>query len=512
MIEVTQADYIRDLHFKEGMSARSISQMTGVSRNTISKILNAEDTQELGVYHLSQEKPSPVMDAVASIIDAWLEADKHVKPKQRHTAKRIYDRLVDEHGFTGGESTVRKYVAKKRKKIKDAYNPLAFAHGEAAQLDWGEAEVIMGRIQRKVNIFCYQLSHSSMPFIMAFPDTTQEALFQGHHEAFTHLGGVPQRIIYDNMKTAVKKILKGSERVEQDQFTRMKTHYLFRADFCNPRSGWEKGKIENLVGFSRRNFLVPIPEVEDFQELNTLLWERSQKFAKKKKLGSQTLWEVWHEEKDELQPLPLNSFECCTRRSVNVNPYSLVEFQTNFYSVPVKYAHKPLELKAFVDTIELYIPRTKECVATHKRLYSKNQESLVLDHYLELLAKKPRALTNAKVIQQLPSSWKRLLEFMKKMLHRGDKEFIRMLFMLRTYPQEIQRLTVETALTQGIYIAEEIHDRANKLEFKLRGVTGEGIKIHSELPPIQVSIPNLNLYDRLLGKEVNSHDKLHYGS
>lgn len=498
MIKVPQIDYIRHLYFKENISIRKIAKMVNMARNTVSKIVNSEDVTDLGKYHATKAKPAPVIGPVAKVIDAWLEGDKKVKPKQRHTARRIWNRLVDEYGFTGGESTVRCYVRTKKQQPKDTFLLLEFAPGEAAQVDWGEADVIMNGIQIKVMLFCYHLTYSGISFVRAYPHSRQEALFEGHIEAFEHLGGLPDRIIYDNMKTAVKTILTGKERIEQDTFIQFRNHYMFDADFCNPASGWEKGKVENLVGTSRRNFLVPLPEVSDFSELNELLWQGCQQIAlRPKKFKEKVVWDLWQEEKLQMRPLPSHPFECCQKRQAMINSYSLVEFETNQYSVPVDFKYKEVGVKAFVHRIEIYSSKTQNLLAVHNRSYGRGQESLVLDHYLDLLARKPGGLTNAKVVRHMPPLWKELLVQMKQQLHRGDKEFIRTLLLLRSYSHEVKVQTILQAVGQGLFIAEEIHDLARKTENQARGVVVVDRLLANPCND-PVLVPNMAVYDRLL--------------
>ena len=503
MIKVPQVDYIRHLYFKENLSIRKIAKLVAVSRNTVTKIVNAQDLIEIGKYHATKPKPAPVIGPVVNLIDAWLEGDKKVKPKQRHTAHRIWRRLVEEYNFTGGESTVRCYVRAKKQKPKDTFLLLEFAPGEAAQVDWGEADVILNGIETRVMLFCYHLSHAGISFIMGFPHSRQEALFEGHIEAFRNLGGVPDRIIYDNMKTAVKNILAGKERTEQDAFIHFRNHYLFQADFCNPASGWEKGKVENLVGTSRRNFLVPLPEVKDFAELNALLWQRCQQEARKPKGQTKTsAWDLWQEEKTQLQPLPAHPFACCQKRRVTINSYSLVEFETNHYSVPVCYGPKEALIRAFVHRIEIYAANTQELLAIHPRCYDRGQESLVLDHYLELLARKPGGLVNAKVVRQMPPVWRELLVQMKARLHRGDKEFIRTLLLLRSYSPELKEQAAREAVKRGLFVAETIHDWARKAENRTRGVL-EAVHLPANLSAPPILVPDMARYDRLLGEVRN---------
>ena len=274
---------------------------------------------------------------------------------------------------------------------------------------------------------------------------------------------------------------------------------MFDADFCNPASGWEKGKVENLVGNSRRNFLVPLPEVDDFAELNDLLWQRCQQMAlKPKRLAEKKVWDLWQEEKMQLRPLPLHPFECCQKRQATINSYSLVEFETNQYSVPVHFNYREALVKAFVYRIEIYSSKTQKLLATHNRSYDRGQESLVLDHYLDLLARKPGGLANAKVVRNMPILWKELLAQMKQKLHRGDKEFIRTLLLLRSYSHEVKEQTISQAIKQGLFIAEEIHDLARKTEKQDRGVEVTQLLTNTCSDPVQ--IPNMTVYDRLLGE------------
>ena len=360
----------------------------------------------------------------------------------------------------------------------------------------------MNGIQTKVMLFCYNLTYSGISFVRAYPHSRQEALFEGHIEAFEHLGGLPDRIIYDNMKTAVKTILTGKERIEQETFIQFRNHYMFDADFCNPASGWEKDKVENLVGTSRRNFLVPLPEVSDFAELNELLWQGCQQMAlRPKRLVEKTVWNLWQEEKMQLRQLPSHPFECCQKRQAMINSYSLVEFETNQYSVPVHFNYKEVCIKAFVHRIEIYSSKTQKLLAVHNRSYDRGQESLVLDHYLDLLARKPGGLTNAKVVRHMPPLWKELLVQMKQQLHRGDKEFIRTLLLLRSYSHEVKVQTILQAVRQGLFISEEIHDLARKTENQARGVVVvDQLLTNSCNDPVLV--PNMAVYDRLLSEVI----------
>ena len=224
-------------------------------RKTVRKLLGEFQSP---TYTLKGPRPRPVTGPYLEVIRAWLVEDLQAPRKQRHTARRVYDRLVAERGFKGSESIIRKVVAEIKKEIapKKGFLPLEAAPGEQAQVDWGEAVVRLGGEERRVHLFCMRLRHSGTPFVYAFPDEGLEAFLAGHRLAFEFFDGVPTECVYDNLKSAVTKVLKGPHREENRHFSALRSHYLFDSAFCNPRSGHEKGAVEHLVGYVRRNVLV----------------------------------------------------------------------------------------------------------------------------------------------------------------------------------------------------------------------------------------------------------------
>jgi transposase len=266
MLQMANYEFIRKEHFLHGKSIRRIARETDYSRQSVRKALKS---LEIPQYTLTKEKSKPVIDAVKSIIIKWLEEDQKAPVKQKHTAKRIYDRLVAEHGFKGGESTIRAYVKTLRQEI-NAHIPQEFPMGEYAQFDWGTADIILNGQQTTIQLFCMRLTYSRKIFVKAFMNQKQEALLQGHVDAFDYFGGVPKTIVYDNLKTVVKRILKGKKREETERFIQLKSHYLFESDFCEPGKGNQKGQVEHLVKYARANFLVPLPKVDSLETLNQM--------------------------------------------------------------------------------------------------------------------------------------------------------------------------------------------------------------------------------------------------
>lgn len=294
---------------------------------------------------------------------------------------------------------------------------------------------------------------------MLFPTQRQESFFWGHIKAFEYFGGVPHRISYDNLGTAVKLVFErtgraGRPRQEVRAFVSFRSHYLFESHFCTPGQGHEKGQVEGGVGYSRRNFLVPIPEAASFEELNQWLLERCRKEdARTVARQSQTIGEAWEQEREHLLPLPPSPYECCQMTMVRLNPYSQGTFETNRYSVPVNRARREVTLKAYPFTIEIW--DATEMLSTHPRSYSRNQDILNPLHYLPLLEQRPGAFDFTKPMKQWRLKWPTAYDQMLANLRqkwpggRGVQEFVRILQLHQTHSTEVMRQAVEQALQLG---------------------------------------------------------------
>lgn len=244
MIEMVEKEFIRKKVLREGWSIRKAARVLGIARQTVRRCLVDASPPR---YRLTVPRRSPVLAAVKSVIDQWLAEDEHRPPKQRHTSRRIWERLVSEYGFQGAESTVRRYVGQRRRQQREVYVPLAFDPGSRAFCDWGVAEVTMNGQRVRVHLFCMRLAASRDIFVMAFPHERQEAFLLGHRCAFEFWNGVPAAITYDNLSTAVRRILEGHNREEQDLFASLRAHYLFDSYFATPGRGEEKGTVENVL-------------------------------------------------------------------------------------------------------------------------------------------------------------------------------------------------------------------------------------------------------------------------
>lgn len=496
MLGMVDKELIRKLVLAKGWSVRAVARELKIARQTVRKCLADAEPPH---YHLKESRPAPALAAVKPIIDTWLAQDESRPPKQRHTARRIYTRLVDEYGFVGGESTVRRYVAAVRGTHREVFIPLEFELGTRAFCDWGQAQVVVGGQEVTVHLFCMRLAASRDFFVIAFPHERQEAFFEGHRLALEFFSGVPAVISYDNLATAVKKILTGRDRVEQEAFSALRAHYLFDSHFCSPGKGNEKGSVENLVGYARRNFLVPLPEVRSMAELNEHL--RAACIANRRRrhpVKPTTVGAVFEQERGALRPLPQYPFDCARVVHPKVNSLSLVHFETNRYSVPARYAYQEVTLKAYVDQVRLY--HGTELIAEHTRLYGRNEESLNFDHYLDLLERKPGAMSYARALKPsaLPPIWLQYLEVLRHTYTRPEKEFIHTLRLLRYIPEQHVHEALRQCLAMGSCSAEVVRSFAEHLKEAGRVIPPLGTETLQHLPTVPVARPSTEHYNQLL--------------
>ena len=310
MITVEDREKIRRAYFIEKKSQRQIARELRCSRDTVRKAIESAEPDR---YTLAQPRPAPILGPYKARIDELLAENERLPRKQRYIGHTIY-KDIQAKGYRGSESTVRGYIARRRreKRRPQVYIPLEFDPGTDAQVDWGEAEAIIAGERITVQVFFMRLCYSRKLFVMAFPAQKQEAFFEGHVRAFHHFQGVPQRISYDNLKAAVQRVLEGRTRQEQQKFIVFRSHYLFESHFCTPGQGHEKGRVEDGVGFGRRNFLVPMPEVASFDELNAhLLAACLDDDERRIDRQPTTIGAAWEMEKPYLLPLPKQDFDCC---------------------------------------------------------------------------------------------------------------------------------------------------------------------------------------------------------
>jgi transposase len=330
MLKVDQYDYIRTAYRVYGKKIKQIARETGHSRNTIKKVLRGE---YIG-YKPRVQQPYPVLSPYLKVIDRWLEDDKERPKKQRHTAVRVYNRLLQEHGFKGSEPTVRRYVREARLRLgvgaRQAFIPSDPQASFEAEVDWGRCTAILGGKETRLKLFCMRSKFSGKHFVRCYPCERQQALFDGHIHAFAFFGGVFPVLIYDNLTTAVQKVLRGKKRILQESYDKFRSYYNFAPRFCNRGQGHEKGGVEGLVGYSRRNYMVPVPDAESLEELNKKLLQDCLSYGDHRIAGRErTVNELYEAEKDHLIPLPDIPFSNLEAYSGKVDKYSTVIIDKN---------------------------------------------------------------------------------------------------------------------------------------------------------------------------------------
>ena len=431
----------------EGRSQRAVARDFGLSRETVRKMLQYAVPPG---YQRQQPIKRPKLGPWVGAIDAILEDDKQRPAKQRHTAKRIFERLKEEHGFTGGYTIVKDYVRSAELHSREMFIPLTHAPGEA-QVAIGEALVVIAGVEQKAHYLAMDLPHSDDCFIAAFPAETTEAFLEGHVRAFAYFGAVPTRILYDNSKIAVAKILGGEERQRTRAFSELQSYYLFADRFGRPAKGNDKGKVEGLVGYARRNFMVPIPRVSSWEELNTRLEAESQKRRLRRLRGhTETIGERFERDHAAMLPLPAAPYEACEKIAGRVSSLSLVRYRSNDYSVPTQYGHRQVWVKGYVH--QLVIACGSEVIARHERSYER--ETVIFDpmHYLALLEQKTRALDQAAPLAgwQLPECFAQLRRLLEARLRKhGSREYVQVLRLMETFAINEVTHAIEDALKLG---------------------------------------------------------------
>ncbi len=429
-----------------GVSKRQIRREYGIAAETLEKILANPDPPG---YQMARERPKPVLGPFLAVIDQILEADKTAPPKQRHTARRIFERLRDEYGYTGCSSQVRATVAQTRRHTKEAYVPLSHPPGHA-QFDFGNAVVLIGGQETDAHLAVITLPYSDTYFVVAYPAECTETFQAGNIAGFEFFGGVPRRISYDNTSIAVSKV-NGPERVLTTEFLRLESHFLFEHHFCNVGRGNEKGHVETHVGYSRRNLLVPVPSFASFAELNEHLAAACYADLFRRVRGKPgTKAERLEVDRAAMLALPSEAFEPRRVEHTAANSLSLVRFHRNDYSVPTDYAHHDVTAIGGIEEVRLLVGT--DVVATHARRWDKEQVTFDFRHYLALLERKPGALDHARPLEglSLPGCFAVLRRRLEADLgHAGTREFIKVLRLMEKATLGQLTGAVEQALAIG---------------------------------------------------------------
>ncbi len=485
---------VRELHFKDGLSHRQIAAKLHIARQTVKKIIELSAPPG---YRRRKKPRQPVLGPFIAVIDTILVSDKFERPKLRHTAKRIFDRLREEYGYAGSYTQVREYVAKVKDLRREAFVPLEFGPGEA-QVDWGEAEVEHGGERVRAQMFIMTLPFSNARFVACFPRQTLEFFLEGHVRAFEFLGGVPKRIIYDNLKSAVTKVGRGRRRELNVTFENFARHYLFEPAFCNVARGNEKGHVEKSVYWARKNLFVPVPTCEDWSVFNEELAERCRGvFLQVCRGHERTISERFGEERAHLFPVPASRARPRTLKTWTVSKLCLVRFERNDYSVPCRYAHHRVTVRADVGRVAVFFEGRR--IAEHRRCHEREKAIYEPWHYLALVERKPRSLDYGAPLKALEldpcfAVLRRRLEEGQEH-SEGTRAYIRVLRLLERHSLATLTRAVKKGLGLGVWHEEAIRhlvlcpreQRPSHLDLSGRG----------HLARFQFAPPRLDVYAAL---------------
>ena len=476
----------------EGASKRSILRDYGIGHQVLAKILSHPEPPD---HQVGGPRQKPKLGEFLGVIDEIMEADKTAPTKQRHSGRRIFERLRDEYGYTGGITQVREAVAQARRYSKEVFVPLSHPPGHA-QFDFGEATVEIAGVRCKAALGVITLPYSDTYFLSAYPRECTETFQAAHVAGFEFFGGVPLRTSYDNTTIAVTKVM-GRERILTRAFLALQSHYLFAHHFCRVGRGNEKGHVENHVGYSRRNLLVPVPSFPSWAAMNEYLAAccYADLFRTVRgKVGTKADRLV--ADRAAMLALPTEAFEPRRVAQGHANSLSLVRFDRNDYSVPTAYAHHEVTVVGGIE--EVAITSGTGVVARHVRCWDKEQTTYDPLHYLALLERKPGAIDYARPLEswELPGCFAVLRRRLEADLgHRGTREFIKVLRLLENASVGALARAVDQALSIGATGADAIalilfhHAEQPVGLFSLDG--------HPHLKSVVIDPPDLSAYRTL---------------
>ena len=454
---------IRRRHLVRYESISSIARDLKLCRQTVRRHCRTEAKPS---YQRSQQ-PTPRLGAVQQTLETWLRTERLLPKAQRRTARRLFEGLQAE-GYRGAYDSVQRFVRRWKADtpslaLTHAFVPLAFAPGEVCQFDWSHEHVELGGVMQTIKVAHFRLTFSRQMFVVAYPRETQEMVFDAHNRAFAFFGGVPQRMVYDNLKAVVETIFTGKERQFNRRFMVLANHYLFEPVACTPACGWEKGQVENQVGNIREWLFTPLARFASFEALNVWLATRCRELAQRKHpvTPERTIAACFAEEQPSLRQITA-AFDGYVEHMLRVSSTCLVAVDRNRYSVPAAFAGRAVSVRTTAAGVRIVADGA--IVADHARRYGRDQ--LICDpwHYLPILERKPGALRNGVPFQQwdLPMPIQLVRDRILKQ-PKGDRAFVELLMMAREFGLEPLQVACELVLDGNVITAAVVMNEMRRL-------------------------------------------------
>ncbi|MBF7084702.1 IS21 family transposase [Desulfallas sp. Bu1-1] len=503
---MAQQQYIKYLYEQEECSIAEISRRVGINWRTAAKYAKQNDWNQ---PVMQTKRRQSIMEPFADIVDTWLMEDKLKPRKERRSAATIYRQLRDQYGFQGSDRTVRTYVSRRKKELhteaQEKYLRLEHPPGPA-QVDFGTSHMVWDGVLREIKYLAFSFPYSNAGFCVPVPSENAECLLYAMILVFEWIGGVPPEIWFDNLPAAVISVGKGEQRKLTEIFHRFMLHYRFEAKFCNSGKGNEKGHVENKVGYTRRNWLIPYPKVSSYEELTAELYRRALEDMQRPHYEKGvTIAELWEEDKKALLSLPITPFEPVRFETARVNKYGQVQCRGEVYTVPSAEVGETVLLKLWWDRVEVF-SRTQERLAHLPRHYTLKTQPIDWKGYFRIFTRKPRGARHATMYRFLPEPVRQYLEACDPKAYRERLKFIHTL-LEEGFTIEVIARAMEEAMKYPAVDSALIRHKLYRITFPDAPL--EALNETYTPDSVRRYIPEVNVYDRLVPQAGGKGDELH---